>query len=261
MGLSRIPCKLLLMGSLLGAAAAFSPGGLFVFLLAAGTCLALHRFAPQEDRVFLITLFLMGFLVRVILSLGLDLGSWAVEGRLPMRMGPPEYWNVGVFDKTRDYLRMGDSDYYSQRGYCFAQYVQGIRKPVVLRRTQEYGWNLYALIIGWFYYLFGFSPISVKWLNGWFGALQSIVLFFLAKSSFQSTIARWTSVLVAFFPTLLLWSATNLKDPLLFLLTSLLFLLFRAAQVEGRLLRRLLYGVLFAGTLFVLNSLGREGFL
>lgn len=253
--------KLLVAGSLLGAAAAFSPGGVFVLCLAAFTAWALHRFASPKDRIFLVRLFLIGFFIRAILSLGLDMGSWIVEKHPPMKLAPVEYWNLGIVDKTRDYLRMGDSDRYSERGYSLSQYAAGVREPTILRRIQDYGNQSYALIIGWFYTLFGFSPISVKLLNCWIGSLHLLPIFFLAKSCFQSTIARWAAVGVALCPTLVFWSATNLREPLLFLLTAILLLLFRALQETHRPGRWILTGGAFLLTFRILSGLGRQELL
>ncbi len=259
--MKRVPWKSVCGGAALGTAAAFSPGGVFVLLLAAAVCAALRRWAAEEDRRFLVRLFLVSFVFRVLLSLALDAGSVLAEGRPPVRLGPAEYWELGIVDHTRAYLRMGDSDYYSQRGYCMAQYVDGNREPVVLQRIQEYGWNAYVLVIGWFYSLFGFSPISVKWINCWIGSLHVLAAFFLAKSCFQRTIARWAAWLTALFPTLVLWSATNLKEPLFMLLTALAFLLLKSIQSEHPLRRRLLDGVLFLVTFYLFGRLGREEFV
>ena len=258
--MKTVPKRLLVVGGLFGVGAAFSPGSLFVLLLVAATVAALRRFIPSGDRVFLIRLFLAAFFVRAILSLGLDLGSRFVEGTFPVKNGPVEYWNLGILDRTRGYLRMGDSDYYSERGYSLAQYASGVREPAILRRIQDYGHNGYVLIIGWFYYLFGFSPISVKLLNGWIGALHVLPIFFLAKSCFQPTIARWTAVGVAGFPTLVFWSTANLKEPLMFLLTAVLFLLFRFFQIAHTLSRRALLGGLFLLTFYLLSDLSRREF-
>ncbi len=253
--------KLWVFGSLLGIIAALSPGSVFVLLLVAGTCAALRRLAAQEDRAFLIRWFLIGFSVRAVLSLGLDLGSCIVEGYPPMKRAPVEYWNLGIIDKTRNYMRMGDSDYYSERGYCMAQYVNGVSEPAILRRIQDYGHHGYVFVIGWFYYLFGFSPVSVKWVNGWIGALLILPLFLLAKSCFQSTIARWTAGLVALFPTLIFWSTTNLKEPLFFLFLGFLFLLFQAIRVGHGFRRWVAYPLLLLLLFRALLAFGRQEFL
>ena len=258
--MKRSLIKIFLLAALAGAAAAFSPGGVFVLVLLAVTCMALHRWVRPPDRGFVIRLFLVGFVIRAVLSLGLDLGSYLKEGCAPSRRAPPEYWNLGIVDKTRNYIRMGDSDYYSQRGYCLSEFVKGNSEAVVLRRIQEYGYNSYVLLIGWFYYLFGFSPISVKLFNCWIGSLHLVALFFLARSCFQPTIARWASGLAFLFPTLVLWSASNLKEPFLFLLITLFFLLFRTAQKERPLRSRVLCAGVLTAMYFILFSAGRQEF-
>lgn len=253
-----IPWGVLIFGAIAGVAAAFSPGGVFIALLAAATCAAVYRFAAREERGFLIRLFVVAFVVRIALSVALDLGSWRAEGHPSFYQGPPEYWNVGVVDKSRDYLRMGDSDTYSQRAYCLAQYAQGNREAVVLRRIQMYGYHAYVVVMGWFYYLFGFSPVTVKWLNGWIGSLHVLAIFYLAKACFQLGIARWAGLLTALFPTLALWSATNLKEPLFSLLTALLFLLFASLRSSIGLKRWALYGAASFGLFQLFQDLGRK---
>lgn len=247
----------MVLGSVLGAAAAFSPGLVFIaFLLVCSTLLIL-RMVHVSQRRFLLTLFLTGFLVRASVSLALDLGSWRVEGALPFKRGAVQGWDLGVSDKTREYMRMGDSDYYSQRGYAIAQYAKGVREPVVLYRVQQYGWHGYAYGIGAFYYLFDFSPITVKWVNCLIGAWLGPSLFFLVRILFNSVIARWVGVSVAFFPSLILWSATNLKDPSLFLLTALLLLFFvKCQQAWGKSLASfILYGMGFMGVFWAHTTL------
>ena len=250
--------KPLLWGVFLGVAAVFSPGGVFVLLLAVGGSLALRRFGPPEDRAFLVRLFLVAFLLRVGLSLCLDVVSWKVEGRLPTRWGPPRVWDLGAIDQSRKFLRLGDSDYYSERGYALAHYAAGNRAFTVLQRITRYGDHAYLQVIGWFYYTFGFSPFSMKWLNGWFGALHVIALFFLAKRCFQSRIARWAGGLAAGFPTLLVWSSSNLKDPLLYLLITLLLLLFTTFRTAARLKHRIAFLAVFGAIFWVTRSFRRE---
>lgn len=250
--------KPLLQGALLGVAAVFSPGGVFVLLLAAGTCALLCRFAAPEERVFLVRLFLIAFFLRVGLSVCFDAISWKLEGHPPTQWGPPHVWDLGMSDRSRNFLRLGDSDYYSERGYSLAHYAAGNRAFTVLQRITRYGDHGYLFVIGWFYYTFGFSPFSVKWLNCWFGALHVVALFFLAKSCFQSRIARWAGGLAACFPTLLVWSASNLKDSLLFLLITLLLLLFAAFRTTPRLKRWIFYGVAFGAIFRIAREFGRE---
>ena len=187
----------------------------------------------------------------MILSVGLDLGSWIVQGQRPVKQGAVHGWDLGIVDRTREYMRMGDSDYLSQRGYATAQFAKGVREPVVVYRTQmEYAWTGYTYVIGAFYALFDFSPVAVKGINCLLGALLGSCIFFLAKACIDVGSARWACILVTFFPSLVLWSATNLKEPSLVLLTALLLWLFvKIRQAQG-LKAVAFYGSLFACALF-----------
>ncbi len=232
-----------ILGVLLGALWTHSPGGAFLLALAAGIAWALHRRAAQPDKRFVMRLFVFAFLLRVALSLGLDGISAVMEKEWPHRYGPAQEWDLGVTDKTRWYMRMGDSDYLSQRGYAIVQFARGVREPVVVYRAQQtYGWNGYAYVVGAFYALFGYSPIAVKWINCLLGAGLALLVFFLAKASFNGTVARWASVAVTLWPSLLLWSASNLKESSLLFLTALVLLLsFKIVQARP-LKQRLLLG-------------------
>jgi len=222
------------LGVLAGILCALSSGAVFMLTVAGITSWVVYRCTPDQARVFLTRLFLAGFLIRVVLSVGLDLGSWYVEKSLPRKMAPAvQGWSLGIEDKTRDYLRLGDSDYYSNRAYAISEFARGSSEPVVLYRVQEYGWNLYPFLMGWFYYTFGFSPFAVKWINAFIGALLGLAIYVLGRQLFhQEKIARWGAILVAFFPSLIFWSATNLKDPSFFLLTALLFIIGIRLQSE-----------------------------
>ena len=157
----------------------------------------------------------------------------AVPATVSMKTAPMvRDWNLGVEDKTRDYLRLGDSDYYSHRAYAISEFARGSREPVVLYRMQQYGWNLYPFLMGWFYYVFGFSPFAVKWINAFIGALLGLAVYVLGRQLFQERIARWAAILAAFFPSLVFWSTANLKEPSFFLLTVLLFIVGIRSQSE-----------------------------
>lgn len=234
-----------LLGVALGIGSLLSPGSLAIALLVLATWRLLGRASSEPDRRFVRRIFLAGFCARLLLSLSLDLGSGMVEGQWPLKRGPTQGWDLGITDRTREYLNVGDSDYYSQRGYAIAQYAKGVEEPVVMYRIRQYGWHGYAYVIGLFYHLFGFSPISVKFINCLLGALLGPVLFYLARSCFNASIAKWSSLTVSFFPSLLFWSATNLKEAGFHLLTALLLLFFVRIRQGGWGKGLFLYAPLF----------------
>ena len=240
----------ILIGISVGILFTFSPGTAFVLGLVLLISLALRKFSDIKDRRFIVGLFLAGFLARAVLSLGLDGLSCLVEGERPHIKGPVRDDDINIVDRTRSYLGMGDSDYYSERGYVLAQLAKGTMRIPSTSHQGQYGWHGYLHVIAAFYTLFDFSPVAVKFINCLLGALLGPVLFFLAASFFNSEIARWSALSAAFFPSLILWSASNLKDPSLFLLTALLFLLFVKIREKSAWPRRLFYGGAFALALY-----------
>lgn len=217
-------------------------GGIFAFLLAGVITVSFLRWGGARDRRFLAGLFLAGFLVRAALSLALDVASWKATGSGPRITGKVEGWFLGVQDRTRGFLRLGDSDYHSERAWAYAEYARGNREPVVLYRIQETGWNLYPLLMGAFYYLFGFSPFSVKLLNAIAGALLGPVIFGIASRWGLASAGRLAALGVTLWPSLVLWSLSNLKDPLFLLCTALLFYAVSVVETTPSWRRRLVWG-------------------
>lgn len=242
-----------------------SPGSLAVLGALLMTTWGLSRIADARKRRFLIRLFLAGFAVRAALSLGLDVAAWVVTRGQPFRWERPAWSQTQVAeDRTRRFLGMGDSDYYSTRAYTMALYAKGVRGPVTLstayRDTSPYGWNGYLYLLGLFYFLFGFSPFAIKLMTCWFGALIGPMLYAVGETQFSPPIARWAATLVAFFPSLVCWSATNLKDIPFIVLTLALLLLFmsmrHAGAMRGRAIALGLFLIVLAAHVFL-----RQGFL
>lgn len=218
------------LGCAIGIGSVVSPGFLVILglVLLAGWLLSI--LSDAQDRRFILLLFGVGFAVRAALSLGLDATAWVMAGERPFRMEqPPGSEVIVVHDQSRAFLGAGDSDFYSIRGYGIAQYVRGVRDPSVLSgvyREWSFGWSGYQYVIGLFYFVCGYSPIAVKLLNGLLGALIGPMMYFLARAFVDRSTARWAGVVVTGVPSLLLWSATNLRDIPFIALSLMLFLLF-----------------------------------
>lgn len=255
---AAFPLFLVLSGLLLGILAAHSPGGCFILLGALLLLALLWKRGAARDGRFLAALFLSGFLLRVAFSIGLDLLSWKMNGSIPFHAGSGT--GEGPFrlmDRTRRLLRMSDSDDYSERGYALSLYGKGIREPAVVACVNNrYGRNGYLYAVGGFYYLFGFSPVAVKWLNALIGALLGPAAFLLAWECFRNAaVARFAGVLTAFFPSLFLWSLSNMKEPILSLATLLVLLFLTRMAAARRTRTAAAWGVLAAAGLALHASL------
>ena len=86
--------------------------------------------------------------------------------------------------------------------------------------SQDYLINNYTLLMGGVYYLLGRDVMGPKLLNCVFGALAAVAAYALAKELGGKRAGIFAAVLTAFFPSLILWSALNLKDTLVVLLIA-----------------------------------------
>lgn len=82
------------------------------------------------------------------------------------------------------------------------------------------GWFQFT---GFVYYMFGTHAILIQILNATLGALTPIIIYYLVKRAFSlEQTARWTAILIAFFPSFIYWSCLMLKDTLAIFAMSLL---------------------------------------
>jgi hypothetical protein len=81
------------------------------------------------------------------------------------------------------------------------------------------GWGMLYLV-AIVYQIVGRNMLAVQFLNAVLGAATAPVIFLCAQHIFaNSRVARVSSLLVAFYPSLILWSSQGLKDgPIVFLL-------------------------------------------
>lgn len=102
----------------------------------------------------------------------------------------------------------------------------------------EAGQNVY---VGTIYYLLGTHPLHVILLNAWYTTLAALMAFLLTQQ-FTDDIrsARIAAMLIAFWPSMILWSTQILKDSLvIFLILAELYLLITIwSAPPGSLTRR-----------------------
>jgi hypothetical protein len=88
-----------------------------------------------------------------------------------------------------------------------------------VRSGEGAGWGMVYLVAA-VYGLVGRNLLAVQLMNSVFGAATAVVIYLCAQHVFQnSRVARIAGVAVAFYPSLVLWSAQGLKDgPIVFCL-------------------------------------------
>lgn len=221
---------LIIIGTMMGFLLYLSPGAFFIFLLAFISLILIIRQLDETERKFIITLFIIGFLLRIIICALFHLLS--------------ALYNIGIGYGSLEYPvpdLFADSGAYSLRGWFTAQYLQGKLKdvssippgwrewlsaqylpevklkdvysipPSWLFKDTGYGYNFIIYTI--FYSFFGFAQLSAKFINCFLGVLSAIFIYLITKEAFNKSVAKMTSFLTMFFPSLFLWSLTNLKEP------------------------------------------------
>ena len=154
-------------------------------------------FLKEEDRAFLFKIFFYGYLSRVLVACILHLATMRYER------------NPGFL--------IDDGWTYSVNGWAIANKLErglpidteSVRSISVTNTV-----NLYDYINGWIYFIVGYNPLTVFFLNCFLGAVTPLFLYFMTRSIFNRSAARLTAILCGFWPSIFLWSTQNLKEPL-----------------------------------------------
>lgn len=224
-----------------------------MFFIIVITGVALWKFLPKEDRSFLLALFILGMSLRILIYSSFYFASEEMAGR-------------GEF--------VPDSRLYTVRAANMVRTWMGYpRLPYEVE--VGLGRNGYLYILGFFYLLVGYIPnlstvitvirddlityslFSDKLINCLIGTFTGIVMFYIAREIFNKKVAKIVSVMVVFFPSLVLWSMTNTREPISILLVALIILSIIKIQVK----LRFKYVILLIGCLLLLSTIRNYVFL
>lgn len=241
-----VPC------GLAGVLAFFSPGTLFISLLVTLIGCRINRSADPRDRKFVTVIFFIAVSLRISLSLVQDAAviflnpGFSMSENMDFEPNDNEPTDL-IKEKMRVFMKVPDSDYSSAKGYVYTIVARGADNKLTrdqFTKGKEYGWHGYLYVIGFFYYLFGYSPISVKFINCILGALAAVVIYNMAAVNFNRPAARIAGLLFAFFPSLICWSTTNLKDSSVVLISA--FFVYSLCMFLAR--RRIVYVLFMIGS-------------
>ncbi|HVF23992.1 MAG TPA: glycosyltransferase family 39 protein [Pyrinomonadaceae bacterium] len=178
------------------------PGALLICaLVSLPTLLVLMR--AGEERTFLLRLFVLAVVVRIMLATVIHIGGMeAFFGG--------DATTYDIFGKSLMQSWHGDE-------YHTARYAGFIRSGAG-------AWGMLYVVAG-VYQLVGENRFAVQLLNAAVGGSTAIVVYYTAQSLFSNVrVSRVAAVLVAFFPSLILWSSQALKDGLIILALALAIL-------------------------------------
>lgn len=206
----KINIGTIFLGIILGLLAFFARGTLVMLVFIALAGLSLKAFLPIEDRSFLLKIFLFGISLRILL--------FAVFYILTI--------SQGGFGEL-----IPDSRLYSIKALnMMRNWLSDTQIPLLGdERVRKEG---HLFILSFFYMLIGHNPsmanpvslFSDKLINCLISTLTALPVYYLSKEVFNRRIARIAALLVVFYPTLVLWSMSNLREPVQIFLSSLALL-------------------------------------
>ena len=155
-------------------------------------------YQDKEEGAFLLQLFAWALLVRMLVATGIFM------------------FNVQAFfggdALTYDYF--GDAQMKAWEGDALSKIIADR-----FMSGSASAWGL-VNVIALIYTVIGRNTLAIQFLNSVIGAATAALVFYCAQHVYRNTrVARIAAICVAFFPSLVLWSAQGLKDaPIVFFL-------------------------------------------
>ncbi len=169
---------------------------LLTLVLAAVVGYFIYR--DKEEGSFLLQLFAWGLLIRMLVA-------------------------TGIFMFNMQEFFGGDAITYDFFGFAQMKAWQGdtFYQAIADRFMggQASAWGMVNLI-SVVYTIIGRNTLAIQFVNSVIGAATAVLVFYCAQHVYKNTrVARIAAICVAFFPSLVLWSAQGLKDaPIVFFL-------------------------------------------
>jgi 4-amino-4-deoxy-L-arabinose transferase-like glycosyltransferase len=168
-------------------------------------------------------------------------------------------WLVGlaIYYKHQQNFLGADASTYDFFGNALCRSWQGLidrKTPWLSAITDVHrsGWGMYYYVAA-LYYILGQNPLAVQLVNAVYGAASCILAYRIARMVWpEQRVSRWAAGLVAFSPSMILWSSQGLKDaPIVFCLC--LCSLYTLKLREGFDVKNFLFLLLFLFCLFSLR--------
>lgn len=178
------------------------PGALAVCaIVSLPTLIILIR--TQDERRFLLRLFVIALMGRIVLATLINLADWEAF------FGGDAH-TYDIFGKSLLQSWYGDA-YHSARYAGFIKSGAG-------------AWGM-LYVVAAVYAVVGENLYAIQLINASVGAATAVVVYYVAQTLFNNIrVSRLAALLVAFFPSLILWTSQALKDGLIILALALAML-------------------------------------
>jgi Dolichyl-phosphate-mannose-protein mannosyltransferase len=170
-----------------------------LFCTGLAAVVGVYAYKREADGPLLLRLFVAALIVRMIVGIAI----FAFRGQ--------EFFGGDAI--TYDYY--GGAQL---QGWFGNKYFQSLANHYV-HSGEGSGWGMVYLVAA-VYWLIGRNMLAVQLMNSVFGAATAVIIYLTAQQVFHnSRVARIAGIAVAFYPSLVLWSAQGLKDgPIVMLL-------------------------------------------
>jgi hypothetical protein len=190
------------------------------------TILILAR--THDEKTFLLRLFFVGLLVRIVLAAVINMGHME------------EFFG-------------GDANTYDIFGQSLLQGLYGdnyhMEKYQSFVASGAGAWGMLYLVAG-IYDVVGRNLLAVQLVNASIGAATGVVVYYNSMELFTNKrVAKLAALLVTFFPSLILWSSQALKDGLIILALAVSIL------ATLRLMEKITFGWVLVLTVSLLTLL------
>ena len=178
---------------------AFDAAKAVLLCTALATIVSFFAYKRDIDGPLLLRLFVAGLIARIVIGLAI----FAFRGQ--------DFFGGDAI--TYDFY--GNAQ---MLGWAGDKYYQVLANQFV-RSGEGSGWGM-VYIVAAVYGVIGRNMLAIQLMNAVFGAATAVVIYLCAQHVFQnSRVARIAGIAVAFYPSLVLWSAQGLKDgPIVFFL-------------------------------------------
>ena len=176
----------------------YDAGQAVLLWLVLGLVVGYFIYYNKQERSFLLQLFAWALLVRVLVS-------------------------TAIFIFHAQEFFGGDAITYDFYGFAQMMAWRGDSYFLTLSNHfaegQASAWRMVKMVAV-VYSVIGRNTLAIQFLNSVIGAATAVLVFACARQVYQNTrVAKIAAVCVAFFPSLVLWSAQGLKDaPIVFFL-------------------------------------------
>src|ERR1043166_2070824 len=153
-----------------------------------------------EQLTFLLRLFILALVIRIVLAMVISVGHME------------EFFG-------------GDANTYDVFGQSLVEAWHGNnyhqQKYDSFVASGASAWGMIYLVAA-VYQVIGPNMLAIQLINGAIGAATAIVVYYVAQILFSNVrVSKLAAILVAFFPSLVLWSSQALKDGVIILALAL----------------------------------------